>query len=323
MPRKPTPAPADKSVPFNDAAYAADAQAADVLGAIVRDANADRDLMNQLLGQVQMADAFSKLGATVAISKLAYVKEHKLYQGLAGMKNRDRPGFAAALTGETVPENRDGPGLEGTWEEFCSLLGTSASKVNEDIKNLQAFGEQALESMSRMGLGYRDMRQYRRLPEDQRALLIEMAKKGDKDGLLDMAEEIASQAEKSKKEVEDLKGEVQAREELITAKNKRIDTLERDKKRIAKLPPDEQLKLLMAELSECLHETLGCIRGKLRQGLIALKNHGDEDHTVVMGGLVGQVQAEIIALRAEFQLPDMAAAADRELAAEVAEWAKG
>ena len=33
-----------------------------------------RDLVNQLLGQAQMADAISKLTATVAVSKMAFVK---------------------------------------------------------------------------------------------------------------------------------------------------------------------------------------------------------------------------------------------------------
>ncbi|GAB7218177.1 hypothetical protein [Dickeya oryzae] len=113
--------------------------------------NDERDLLNQLLGQVQMADAFTKFTATVAVSKMAYVKENKLYQSLAGMKDRD------------------GRGLTGTWEEFCKLLGTSAPKVNEDINNLQSFGEEALESMSRMGIGYRELRQFRRLPEDQKS----------------------------------------------------------------------------------------------------------------------------------------------------------
>lgn len=111
-------------------------------------AQEERDLLNQLLGQVQMADAFAKFTATVAVSKMAYVKENNLYQSLAGIKSRG------------------GRGFDGTWEDFCKLLGTSAPKVNEDITNLRAFGEEALESMSRMGIGYRELRQFRKLPED-------------------------------------------------------------------------------------------------------------------------------------------------------------
>ncbi len=33
-----------------------------------------------------------------------------------------------------------------------------------DIANLRTFGEEALESMSRMGIGYRELRQWRKLP---------------------------------------------------------------------------------------------------------------------------------------------------------------
>src|SRR5574343_1263627 len=64
-----------------------------------------RDLLNQLLGQAQMAEAFSKFSKTVLVSKLAFVKENKLYQQLSGKKTQD--------------------GLEysGTWAEFCNLLG--------------------------------------------------------------------------------------------------------------------------------------------------------------------------------------------------------
>jgi len=111
----------------------------------------ERDLVNQLLGQVQMADAFAKFSVTVTTSKLAYVKENKLYRALKGQKSRNGYDF-----------------LNGSWEEFCNLLGISVEKADKDIANLRAFGEEALDSMSRMGIGYREMRQYRRLPEDQK-----------------------------------------------------------------------------------------------------------------------------------------------------------
>jgi hypothetical protein len=43
--------------------------------------NDERDLLNQLLGQAQMADAFANF-PQVRTSKLAFVKENKLYQSL-------------------------------------------------------------------------------------------------------------------------------------------------------------------------------------------------------------------------------------------------
>jgi hypothetical protein len=140
-----------------------------------------RDLVNQLLGQAQAAAAFSQISQTIGVSKLAYVKETKLYKALKGMKP-------------------NGLELSGTWEEFCELLGMSDEKANQDIANLHAFGEDALKMMSSMGIGYRELRQYRKLPADQRTALIEVAKTGDKDDLLELAEDLldkerATQAE--------------------------------------------------------------------------------------------------------------------------------
>ncbi|VVG72118.1 hypothetical protein PAP18089_03111 [Pandoraea apista] len=144
-----------------------------------------RDLVNQLLGQAQMAGAFEQFSRTVRISKLAYVKENKLYRQIKGLKLR------------TGSES-----LDGTWEEFCGLLGMSVDKVDLDITNLRTFGEEALESMSRMGIGYRELRQFRKLPQDYRAALIAAANGGDKDELLDLAEELLEKERASKADLE-------------------------------------------------------------------------------------------------------------------------
>ena len=117
-----------------------------------------RDLVNQLLGQAQMANTLSSLTQTVGISKLAFVKENKLYQQLSGMRTPN------------------GVELAGTWVEFCGLLGMSDEKANQDIANLRAFGEEALEQMQRMGMGYRELRQFRRMPEDEQQALIAAAR---------------------------------------------------------------------------------------------------------------------------------------------------
>jgi hypothetical protein len=55
--------------------------------------------------------------------------------------------------------------------------------------------------------------------------------------------------------------------------------------------------------------------------LIALTNHTEDDHSIFMAGLLGQMQADLNALREEFNLPDVSSAADQALAAEVAQWA--
>ena len=62
---------------------------------------------------------------------------------------------------------------------------------------------------------------------------------------------------------------------------------------------------------------------ELRQALVALSGApGGGDKSVFMAGLVGQIQADLNALREEFNLPDVSNAADAQLAAEVAQWAE-
>ena len=137
---------------INQEAFQEEASALGMLGTIAQGFGEERDLINQLLGQAQMAGAFEDFFRTVRTSKLAFVKENKLYRALAGRKS---------------PHGAEN--LSGTWEEFCNLLGRSVDQVDRDISNLRAFGEEALESMSRMGIGYRELRQFRRLPEDQKS----------------------------------------------------------------------------------------------------------------------------------------------------------
>lgn len=256
----------------------------------------ERDIVNQLLGQAQMADSIGKFTATVAVSKMAYVKENKLYRGLAGMRDRD------------------GRGLSGTWEEFCSLLGTSAPKVNEDINNLRQFGEDALESMSRMGIGYREMRQYRRLPEDAQAALIEVAKAGDKDAFVDLAEEIIAKHAKEKSELtqrlDEVNADYDAQGEVMAKKTKELDStkqeLEKHRKRIQTATPDEVIKDLRTEVVALQFEVEAKILGELREGFSKMTEHAaanGQDHRAYLADLILQLETTLATVRSEFHLP--------------------
>ncbi|OCG16911.1 hypothetical protein [Gilliamella sp. WF3-4] len=198
----------------------------------------DRDLVNQLLGQAQMADAFEKFSQTVWASKLNFVKENKLYRNLSGKKTPN------------------GLELKGTWEEFCSLLGVSDEKANQDIANLKSFGEEALESMSRMGIGYRELRQYRKLPEDQKTALIEVAKAGDKEALVELAEEFiaknAKEKEQLKKENSDLQADYKAlsKRNADVAKEKEELAIKLAQFEMKTVPLDERLEPFKKQIAE-------------------------------------------------------------------------
>lgn len=207
--RKPTPAAVPVVVDTDLTPVAQAVAVADQAAAMQAAYGQERDLLNQLLGQAQMADAFEQFSRTVRTSKLAYVKENKLYRALKGQKSPNGSEFS------------------GTWEEFCQLLGTSDDKVDIDIANLRAFGEEALESMSRMGIGYRELRQYRRLPEDQKQALIEVAKAGDKEGFVELAEEIIAKHAKEKEaltaEVEETKATLEAKDRVLQSNAQKIN----------------------------------------------------------------------------------------------------
>ena len=299
MAKTATPAPTSREVPVNEAVIAEESSAANQLASVMRLQNdlqanyaEDRDLLNQLLGQAQMADAFAKFSVTVTTSKLAFVKEHKLYQALKGR------------------QSGDGHQFSGTWEEFCGLLGRSREQVDEDLRNLKGLGEEALESMSRMGIGYRDLRQYRRLPDDSKAALIEAAKAGDKGELLDLAEELIA---KHAKEKADLSQQLEesAKEHEATAKRLEVVTEQKEQAearaaRIAVMKPNEAMATLRTEATTHLSAAQGMVTGQLRAALLALNDApDDEGKALFMAGMVGQLMADLVALRDEFNLPDV------------------
>ncbi|EMJ8166629.1 TPA: hypothetical protein NO313_004871 [Pseudomonas aeruginosa] len=233
---------------INPEAHQAEAGALTMLGDIAQGIHEERDLVNQLLGQAQMADAFAKFSVTVTTSKLAFVKENKLYRALQGKK-----------TG-------DGHQFSGTWEEFCSLLGRSREQIDEDIRNLRALGEEALESMSRMGIGYRELRQYRKLPDDQKTALIEVAKTGDKEAFVDLAEEMIAKHSKEKEELQAKLEDVQqdydalSKVEADTSKKLRDVKLELQRAQLRTAPWSEKVAPFQEEIAKrqvLIDEALG------------------------------------------------------------------
>ncbi|HHX6345812.1 TPA: hypothetical protein ACVGJ5_004447 [Pseudomonas aeruginosa] len=248
MARKASPVKLDPMPEINPEALQAEAGALTMLGDIAQGIQEERDLVNQLLGQAQMADAFAKFSVTVTTSKLAFVKENKLYRALQGKK-----------TG-------DGHQFSGTWEEFCSLLGRSREQIDEDIRNLRALGEEALESMSRMGIGYRELRQYRKLPDDQKTALIEVAKTGDKEAFVDLAEEMIAKHSKEKEELQAKLEDVQqdydalSKVEADTSKKLRDVKLELQRAQLRTAPWSEKVAPFQEEIAKrqvLIDEALG------------------------------------------------------------------
>lgn len=296
MARKPIPTTAPTETPELDTSKVNEIANSGAL--LAAESNKDFALLNQLLGQGQMADAFAKFSKTVFISKLAYVKESKLYRALAGQKSED------------------GIQYKGTWDEYCNLLGWAPQHANEAISNLTSFGEEALESMSSMGIGYREMRQFRKLPDDSKQALMEVAKTGDKEAFVELAEEVISKHTKEKesleKELSEVKADYEARGERLHKKNEELEAaqfaLDRAEHRLKIATPDEQFAGLRDECHAVASRIEDEFRASLTAALEALQEHGqanEEDLTPWMSSLILRMQRQLDAVRLKFGLPDV------------------
>lgn len=139
------------------------------------------------------------------------------------------------------------------------------------------------------------------------------------DGMDDVDRMSASQLRTTLRES---RQEKEAVDKLVQTKNKQIDKLQL----VQVLPADEKFDELMKAAASITRDALGAIRGGVRQALLAIKAHGEDnnnaDNSVVMAGLLGQLQADVNTLREEFNLPDVSNAKDAQLAAEMAQWSK-
>jgi cell division septum initiation protein DivIVA len=207
-------------------------------------------------------------------------------------------------------------------DELCNLVfGRGYKAVNEDSLTFRALGDGAYDAANRLGLNRKQLRLIRSLPDAQRTAVAEAIQAESKSEVVAIIEDLAAQLAQAQDDATDAREEVKAREAVIADKNAAADKLRTKLKRVQAAPPDVVLQELQKEASGIASEAMTCVRGMLRQALIAIKNHSEADHTIFMAGLVGQVQADLTMLREEFALPDISNAVEQELASQVAQWA--
>ena len=256
----------------------------------------ERDFINQLFGQVQMSRAISKFTDVVGLQKLLYIKETKAYRALAGKKGVDHEGNEITDV--------------GTFDGFCRALGTSANKVNEDIQNLEAFGAEALAQLTSIGAGYRELRQYRKLPEDQKTALIEIAKAGDKEGFVELAEEIFTKHAKEKEALTKTLDETQltldARTRVLADKESTISTLQEQiaiAQRVASTDRSDALESLHDQVREISNLILSPLRSefmRLADPALAL---GETLRRQALGAAIGRILAVTRTVAQDFDIP--------------------
>lgn len=109
--------------------------------------------------------------------------------------------------------------------------------------------------------------------------------------------------------VRELKGDVAAKEEVLSRRAQQVNDLEEKLARVKTVPSDEVLAELQAESTKWTNDAHGALTGKFAGSLEALAEHyiehGGESIMAFMSGLVGQLQVDLNTLRDRFGIPDV------------------
>ena len=261
----------------------------------------DKAQAHELIGMIKAFDFTQKLVTVTTLKLLNQVKESKSYKGLT---LSDKEGKLVTVT---------------TWEDFCITLGFSREQMDENLRNLNTFGENFLETSQRLGLGYREMRKLRKLPEDARAEIVdaEFSETADKEELLEKIEELTAKHAQEKQLLEgQLKqshANYEAQSKVLKNKNDRINQLdielEKKKNHINTLSPDEKGGLLRKETSQLAYNAEAILRGQVWKAFETLDSHTQEsgiDHKQFMVGTLAEIELVLNELRTAFNLPRLA-----------------
>ena len=201
--------------------------------------------LSEWVGQRKFSAALQKLLTVSDLIELQKIKESKEYKGLQVI-------------------GQDGKLLTvRTFEDLCSSIGASEAHISEQLLNLRSFGPEFLE-FAEQSIGYRGLRSLRKLPDDEKVALIEAAKSGDKEQLVDLAELLIEKHIKEKAalttQAADLTEELKFVERRANNMNAEIERLElvnerlgKKKERLTKFEEHTE-----AVRDECMHLQAGC-----------------------------------------------------------------
>lgn len=284
MARKPTPAPATKEAALVPGALEADTAAANQLALAQLEQNKRVTALAQQLNYQGSTDpAVLENSAQDALRRI-------------GMAVFELGGYFLLLK-EACPHGQFLPVLERL--NFSPRAAQQYMSVVRRFANTKSM--RILESA-----GVAKLVELVALDDDQLSDLTELGQTGE----LALDDVATMSVKELRAAIREERAEREADKAIDAKKQARIDKLERDVRRINKLPPDDQLALLKKEATVLATEAETAVLGGLRQALIALANHGEArgEHHVFMAGLVGQVQAQLDAVREEFNLPNISAA---------------
>lgn len=201
--------------------------------AVVAQAVADVEEVFKDLGRLEATTFFATVADSMTIQLFQKVKKSKAYKNL-----------------QFCDENGNMRPFQNI-EEFCKeKLGKSYRRMQELSKNFNTLGPELYESAEKIGFRNKDYRALNALPEEDQVVVKEAIAAESKEEVLDilqdMTERHVQEREEAKKESDELKADLEARDKLLKDKSARLEKTETELFKLKSLPPDADLELKLA-----------------------------------------------------------------------------
>ena len=273
-----------------EASIAATTQLAELTQAV----SIDQMRLSEWIGVRKGLSLVQKLVTVTDLKMLAEIKESKQYKGLQVF---DRDGKPVTVT---------------TWEQFCETQELSREHVDEGLRNLSEFGDKFLSLATEMGVGYRELRKLRKLPEQDRELIIngEAVQTGDRESLIDLIEEQAvlhhKKVESLEKDLAETRATAEARSRVLADKEATITRLQEE---LAGRPgvsveflAQERLDSIEAEVRSIAGSIMTTLRSQFIQLGAPELGVGDVIRKQVIGAAIGRIIAVTRQQAADFDI---------------------
>lgn len=208
----------------------------------------------KLTGRVEAFNVTSKFLTVSTLVTLNNIKENKIYKELKGCD---------------------------TWEKYCNSLGFSSKKIDEDLRNLNTFGEEFLLTGQQLGFGYRELRSLSKssktgalqIKDESVVINGEVIPLDEKDILKDALTDLVA---KNKEEISKLKAENKAKDKMVQTYAEAKEAKEQELKAVK-----IEKEALKEKIDSFYHGRLGKVAEDDREDFHDITNLEMEAHKLI------------------------------------------
>ena len=247
---------------------------------------------SRLTGRVEAFNFISKLTTVGSLMIIKKIKESGVYKELPNIK---------------------------TWADYCKSIGFSVNKIDEDLLNLNTFGENLLTTVGDFSLGYKDLRELRKqvksgnleVKESEVIIDGEVIPLDDKDELRDALDTLLKSKYKEIEEKDKLLKDKEMQLEVVRETKdgfaRRMDKAEEEaaayKKELEKLKNNKPSFKNVSDVDAEDFQKLLTLEQDWRDLFNALRNATDDDNLSSFNkSMLGGIVAQIIIMLDDFRM---------------------